>query len=283
MITSVTAKPAVQRGRLLPFIRRCLRKSDCDVYVSAPKPKVEFKALKLKIFEKLYNTDFVFSGQNYGPYSFPTFVYDKFRKKLVEVFMQPDYIECGTEEYNIFLPGKKNKRLGNRIFRYFAKEKTIDSGSMGSFHRIRYSGSGVREHQIAIERMIILGRENVKIYSVPEAYKFHKGCGFVPDAKYNLVPREQFKMLIHEYVKKMSLPSEKIRKMLVYYEDTKGIMIDLNTTYANFLEYAYSHRFRYPKLPNFSVNMKLSDEALEEWKKFIEKYPIMLGKKIPLV
>ena len=285
MILPVTTSPKVYKSRLLPLFRRLINKSGCDVYVPSPKPSVEFKALKLKIFEKLYDTEFTFSGKDYGEYAYPTFIFDKFRRKPIEVVVKPEIIDRINEEYFIYKPHEPNILLGERMFNVIADDPAINSGDMRSYHRLRYAASGIREHQIAIERMLMEGKENVKICSVPGAYLFHKNCGFVPVNKYMKLSFTEFDWVVgcylKDYQKSMKLSADKIKKMIVYKVEGEHVLFDNNLTFANFMEYAYAHKYRYSQLPEFLIDMELTPEALEEWKMIIEKQPILIGKEIP--
>lgn len=142
--------------------------------------KQPFEHLTLSTFKKLQKIKFTPEKLN-GYHS--TFVIDKLTGKPVTVFIKLlSDNSNGCERYELYvkkLMSKGLKCVGSRNFRINKLINKITSGYMESYKGKRYRGLGIREHQIAIERMKQENVENVTITSLPEAGIFHRKCGFI--------------------------------------------------------------------------------------------------------
>lgn len=242
-----------------------------------------FKKLTSKTLNQLYNAEFVPTKIKPGIYYFPTYVLDKITGKPAEVFVVPFSIDKIFEEFHILDPNNGFKRIGQRIFTYEGNDKSlIYSGSMES-DSSRYSGIGVRLHQIAVERMKIKNLKNIEIYSMPEAYSFHKKMGFEPIKEVNLFDKRGFNEFVKESALSLGLDEEAVKKLIVYNEDEFGLYsVEINLTKGNYVDYMYENPSKYKDgvLPYYTY-MRLSKDAQADWDKFINKTSIFNGMELP--
>ena len=147
------------------------------VELSSKKP---FKHLTLSTFKKL--SKIKFTPEKLDGYH-STFVIDKLTGKPVTVFIKLlSDNSNGCEHYELYVKKSSSKDLkcvGTRNFRINKAINKITPGYMESYKRKRYRGLGIREHQIAIERMKQENVESVTITPLIEAELFHRKCGFI--------------------------------------------------------------------------------------------------------
>ena len=263
------------RRRVLPELQK-------DIFEYS-KPKT-FKQIKLKTAEKLYHTDFVPSGAHYGEHAFPTFVLDKKTGEAVEVLVIPRRIKPDAEDFYILNPEDLDI-IGERNFGVDDAMRSITEGSMSAYSNHKYQGLGIREHQIAIERMLSKKMEKIQICSTPIAYDFHKKCGFEAIRKYNKHYDEMdFINEVAKYSIALNTDEKTIRDLMVYKKKKGGLfVVDENSSIENFVKYANKNNIPISG-ENFlmlCVNMKLPKKALHEWMKLIRKSPILYGKSLP--
>jgi len=276
-----------------------------DIFESVvPKTVSRFKHIKLKIAEKMYNTEFTPSSKGYGEYSYRAFVFDKKTDKPVEVVVKPRIFDEMEEEYLILDPhnavtaetiarsggiccsfNKENWGMpvvGMRDFFYDNKNNDIVSGVMNSYGRNEYEGLGFIEHQMTVERFLMSKRKNLDIFSVPSAYFFHKNCGFEVIKHNDEFNAQTLEQLVNNCIEQSKLDRATIEKLLVCRKITKDeYLVDINSTFENIIKHLYKEHKSLKGFNYFCLDMKLSKKALKEWEKIIEKHPIFMGKKMP--
>ena len=240
------------------------------------------KYIKLKTAEKLYSTKFTPSNNDYGKYAYKTFVLDKKTGNPVEIFVRPEALNGFLEHFNLYATVESICYVaGIRMFNHNMSENSITPGDMNSYMRFDYSGLGLREHQIAIERMFMENRDNLKILAIPESYFFHKNCGFEVIKNIKNYDEMKFHAKINEWSELLDIDDKTIRSLAVYNKINHNLYkVDENTTFENFINYAKQNNIIVCST-DFCVPMRLSDNAKDEWKKLIKISPIFLGKKIP--
>ncbi len=135
----------------------------------------------LKTIDQLYTPKFNYKSATNKLGDHITTIIDKKTQKPVEIAVRQSLISGSYESYGLY---KIDELSGDEILlgvREFGIGKDhIKSGIMHSFHNDQYAGIGIREHQIAIERMLQCNFNNIVISSIPSSYSFHYKCGFRP-------------------------------------------------------------------------------------------------------
>lgn len=138
-----------------------------------------FEVITSKTAEILYNTDFVYSGKDYGENCFPTFVLSEKTGKPVEVFIKPLTLEDEYEEFGMFkdTKNKKSSLIGTRSYYLDDDKKLIIPGLVRSIGK-GFNGRAFRLYQFTYERMRMLGYQNIEVISTASAYHFHSAMGY---------------------------------------------------------------------------------------------------------
>ena len=137
--------------------------------------------IKSETLAKLYTPEFAPKRRVNEDGYLVTTVIDRKTNKPVEIYVKKVFADDYSEEYDFY--EKKNgkyKMVAERTFVIGDSDNSIMPGYMETNEKARekYAGLGIRCHQIAIERMMQLGFNNVEITSFPDAYPFHYKCGF---------------------------------------------------------------------------------------------------------
>lgn len=303
---TVEAKPVIRLKNFFSMV--CLRKASPDT-VDLNSAKCVFKHIKLKTAEKLYNTTFTPSDNEYGEYVYKTFALSIKTGKPVEVLVIPKKINDNfEEEFYILDPRKVSKNtisvrvnvqnglvvpvsiednlgmkvIGQRSYNVNERTKEILPGTMSSRGNVEYLGLGLIEHQLAIERMLMRNFHEISIYSIPSAYKFHKNCGFEVIKQNCYVYEKQFQEKVAKYSELLNLDEDTVKSMMIYRKKLNGdYILDENSSVENFLNYVAAHNLTVKNFHGLELSMRLTKGALREWKKIIEKHPILMGQKIP--
>ena len=265
--------------------------ANAGLYQNIPQDSICFGGNKVNCFKKitsktlnmLYDTKFIPSKTNYGGYAYKTFVLDRATHKPIEVLVKPDCIDEVSEEYNILDPKRGMQIIANRLFNYEEVNKFIISPGTMESDCPEYMGLGIRLHQIAIERMKMKKLQNVEICSTTEAYPFHKKMGFEVINRYTeYYDKHNFERFVSENAENLNLSEYAVKKLMVYTERVNDILLDIDKTNGNFLDYIYANNYNVDDIVQYHVLMRLSPEAIAEWDKFIEKSPIFANKKVPM-
>jgi len=215
-----------------------------------------------------------------------TTVIDKLTGEPVEVAVKPMVYNNVMEQYN-FLRKKKNghyEEIGCRMFDVNRPNKKIQPGYMESSGNNRFSGIGFRMHQIAIERMMELGFDNVEIFASYDALPFHYKSGFKAVASDELSFNDEgLKRHIQYYANEYKIDVDIIEKFFM--KNVKKVpsrdsyTFDFNKYKEDLFNYCMEHKI---KLPLGSVlDMELTYPAKRLWEERIRRQPILLGIDYP--
>ena len=138
-----------------------------------------FELISSKTAEIIYNTDFKYSGKDYGKDCFPTFVLSEKTGKPIEVFIKPLFLEDDYEEFGMFVSAKNKKPslIGMRSYYLDDDKKLIIPGLIRSMGN-GFKGRAFRLYQLTYERMQMLGYQNIEVISTVSAYPFHNLMGY---------------------------------------------------------------------------------------------------------
>ncbi len=253
-------------------------------YRNTPKPVSQAKnPLTHKTFQSLWSTKISPSGN--GPAdSFSTHVIDKKTGKPVEVFVKlSETTKLPFERYVFYIADSSSQEpnfieIGYRSFDINDTSRKITPGGMENSNKSRYAGLGIRGHQIAIERMINYNLSNVELYSLTQAYPFHKGCGFeaFSESFISLEKRDP-KDILQIWSNIFHVDIDIAKGLAVIRKDKDlGYILDKDLTIRNITEYCINNSITLPSTLGMSMN--LTPKAINAWKELISKQPIILGK-----
>lgn len=154
-----------------------------------------FNRIRLRTAKKLYDTNFVLSGENWGKKCLSTFVLDRKTGKPVELFIQAYKSAIdGAERYELYRPEGKycQKLVGMCWINFHPEEKIVEPWFIhGNDKSLR--GIGLRCVQLAAERALMKRYKNIVFKPDDLTYNFHIGAGFdvLNDAK-SVLPKSFF-------------------------------------------------------------------------------------------
>ena len=241
---------------------------------------LKFDAITSETLRKL--SSIKYKPSNTGPKgSYSTFVFDNLTNKPQEVFVLPDTSGKNVNQSETYLFMIRDpirgflQTIGERSFEVNRKESIISPGAMYNHCKERYSGVGTRGHQLAVERKMQEGFENVEIHSYFSAYPFHKKCGFVPISD-EIIPINNYLSELEDMAMSLKLDEETLMPLLERRLIGAKWYIDENLSLRNIAEYIYKKGITPPAAGGFS--MQLSPLAMKEWEIFAESQPILLNK-----
>ena len=169
-------------------------------------------------------------------------------------------------------------QVGYRSFNTNGIDNFAPGGFMESYNRYKYAGSGIREHQIALERMKALGINDIQIFSLAQAFPFHYKCGFRPITNTKnptILNNNNLDDVISKYSLMWELPYEVIKSNISYKKINDTILINEQETKANIALSYYNNNLAVPHKMN--VYMELKDEdTKKKWDELIKKEPILM-------
>lgn len=226
--------------------------------------------------KKLFSPEYKISqGKNKDGF-YVTTIIDIKTNKPIKAYVKKTCRDDNYEKWCIFIKNIRGdyQPVGERSFEIDLGLNRITPGEMSSeMGNYKYSGIGIRLHQIAIERMIQEDLKNVQICSTQEAFPFHYKCGFRVIPFERTIKKGNFEKMLEEYSQ-----NNKIDKKILYQnseiiEEKNGI-IRFSTKYIeNWRKLLYAkgnHVNSYCDYP-----MKLSEKAIENWKNQISFQPIL--------
>ena len=244
---------------------------------------MQIKSLTL---EKLYTPKFM-PKRRIDENGYPvTTIIDKLTDKPVEITVRP--VKRGVQEqYNLELKtGDCNyETLGWRFFEVNKKDKRIEPGYMESNSFKRFAGIGLREHQIAIERMLQLGLDDVEILSMSDVIPFHLKSGFTPFAggKTTSYRSREIEAIIKKLTTVLKLDSDTVRKLLDKYKIGSSVNSEYNINFSKLKEdiamYCMEHKI--PIQSYVKLDMHLSEKSKGDWMKRIDAQPILMDINVP--
>ena len=257
--------------------------SDCISFQSKTNKNNDFE---LNTINKLYTDEYYIKPKKNKAGYYRTTVINKKTNKPKIIYIKyiknnEDnlcYERYGFYERNVF---GKYKQIGKRSFGIDKNEKLVTSGSMRSDFNDKYAGIGIRGHQLAVERMLQEGFNNVYIFSVPEAFPFHYKCGFRPINEQLNSPERFYNANINEvikhYAKNWNVPEYIIKNNIEYEQRGEDIYVKDYILIGKIGEAMLLNNMEVPD--EVYVDMKLSDKALEKWEQRAKSQPILLEEE----
>ena len=251
---------------------------------SSIKP-LKFDTLTSETLKKLSSINFEPSGS--GPKgSYSTFVFDNLTNKPQECFVLRDKTEDDDDndryikrywKFMVIDPDTNTLTcIGDRVFGIAKGYKMITYGSMHNYSKGRYSGVGIRGHQLAFEHKMLKDKDYVEIRAILSAYEFHKKCGFVPISG-ELLKDDDYSDFIETWAEEMELEDTDIIPLLERKLINSKWYIDENLSIRNIVEYMIKCGKKITSDESFF--MKLSPNAMLEWEMFAKSQPIRFHKK----
>lgn len=180
------------------------------------------------------------------------------------------------ERWGIFVKNSANEYelVGQRSFKLDKVNNKIVSDWMDSKgNNGRFSGIGLRAHQIAVERMMQEGMDTVEICALADAFPFHYKSGFRILPQENEVSAEQIERYIKHWQTNTGLTREEIEKTIVS-KTVNGKKIVSSESMQNIRKLLYLKNNG--KYVTGDTPMDLHGEWLEKWQEMAKSQPILL-------
>lgn len=240
-----------------------------------------FQEIKFKSAEKIYKTKFTPSDNDYGKFTYKSFVLDKKTDTPVEIFFQPKIMSGNIEEYYIFEPETMDV-LGMCKLEFDETKDLMEIAYMLSRGKDKYSGIGTRIYQLAFELKNMRNIKNIQIVSEPKAYFFHEKAGFKPIKCIETIDSEKYHNIISSFSRDYGISEKNLKKLIITQDKGDEILWDKYSSYVNILKYLKSHADEKTlNSSNLFVVMEPNVSAIEDWEKLAQKHPIFLGKEFP--
>lgn len=243
--------------------------------IKFPETDMESETLK-----KLYSPEFAPKRRTDSKGYAVTTVIDKETNKPVEVYVKRISKTNHLENWGIYKKeGDEYQEIG---FRSFGINKILGAITPGYMQNgdseKKYAGIGLRLHQIAVERMMQTGCDEVNLESLPESFAFHYKAGFRLTPDYLTFTKDSLDSYINFWHQKTGLSEKTLRKDMITMNVGDLICLD-NKTLEKFMVKAYKKNKKIPfeKGQNQTIlNMTMSKEWLETWKTMAQLQPILL-------
>ena len=186
--------------------------------------------------------------------------YDKNQFEAWDIFVKNDigeYEHVGTREFSI------NKQLKKILPQWMDSEDGFD----------RFSGIGLREHQLTVERMIQEDLDTIEICAEAQAFPFHYKCGFRVIPSENEISQDKIDKTIDHWVKISGISKAELEKAIVSRKEGDKIYINTQTM-ENWRKLLYLKNNG--KYCSGDTPMELKGEWLERWKQMDKSQPILL-------
>lgn len=180
------------------------------------------------------------------------------------------------EKWGIFVKNSANEYelVGQRSFKLDKLNNKITSDWMDSKgNNGRFSGIGLRAHQIAVERMMQEGMDTVEICSIADAFPFHYKSGFRVIPQEMEVSAEQIERYINSWLTNTGLTREEVEKTIVS-KTINGKKIVSSESMENIRKLLYLKNNG--KYVAGDTPMNLHGEWLEKWQEMAKSQPILL-------
>lgn len=263
----------------LENIDRSIKNMECGARklynVAYPKTELESETLKT-LFSPEYAPKRRTDSNGYAV----TTVIDNKTKKPKEVFVKRINKTPRLETWGIYeKEGDEYKEIG---FRSFGVNKILGAITPGYMqnrdYSKKYSGIGLRLHQISIERMMQNGYNEIQVESLPESFAFHYKAGFRLIPGLSTYTKGSLATFINSWRQETGLPESVIRNEIISSNVGKLIYLD-NKTIENLTVKAFKKNNLIPfaKEKNPAIfNMTMSPEWLDTWKTLAQLQPILL-------
>lgn len=238
-------------------------------------------ALESKTMKKLFSPEFKTSqGINKDGY-YVTTIIDKKTGKPVEAYIKctkkaSNYDKNQFEAWDIFVKNDigEYEHVGTREFSINKQLKKILPQWMDSEDGFdRFSGIGLREHQLTVERMIQEDLDTIEICAEAQAFPFHYKCGFRVIPSENEISQERLDKAIDHWVKTTGISKAELEKAIVSRKEGDKIYIHSQTmeNWRKLLYLKNNGKYCWGDTP-----MELKGEWLERWKQMAKSQPILL-------
>ena len=209
-----------------------------------------------------------------------TTVINRATNKPIEVYVKRISKTPKLENWGIYeKEGDEYKEIGFRSFGINKMQNAITPGYMENHdNKNKYAGIGLRLHQIAVERMMQTGCDELNLESVPEAFAFHYKSGFRLAPYYTNFTKESIGSYISLWHKETGIPEKILRKDLTTTKIGNLICVD-SKTIEKFMVKAYKKNKVLPfaKAQEKTIlNMTMPQEWLDTWKRMAQLQPILL-------
>ena len=260
--------------------------------------KENFQGINSKTFKKLLLPEFTPKTNKDESGLKITTLIDKKTNKPVKAFvtgvaedtpnMEKFYIMVADADGEINVCDKNYKVVGDTYF-YIDKKRQMISpkfepafvngelyekvlSNMNAAGNKEYGGIGTRLHQIRVERMLQNGLGNVCIVAEGNSFPFHYSMG------YRLAPAQRPVEDSSKILQKFSnlnqkSPRDNSKYIFLERDNDKKVVINWSATLEHFLNDYYKNGGA--PLIDFSPNMYLTENSLDQWIEMIKKQPIL--------
>lgn len=180
------------------------------------------------------------------------------------------------ERWGIYVKNSANEYelVGQRSFRLDkANNKILPDWMDSKGNNGRFSGIGLRAHQIAVERMMQEGMDTVEICAVADAFPFHYKSGFRVIPKEVEVSADQIERYINHWLTNTGLTREEVEKTLVL-KTVNGKKVVSSESLENVRKLFYLKNNG--KYVAGDTPMDLHGEWLAKWQEMAKSQPILL-------
>lgn len=221
-------------------------------------------------FKKLFSNEFKplrkFDENGY----YVTTVINKNTQKPQEIFIK----KMHEGQYNIFFKNPKGEYeiIGRRRYDLNPELRQIEPGWMSSLENDKYSGVGIRCHQLAVEDAIRHNYNKIMLSSLDEALKFHEKSLFVKTetVQFN---KEYLDGLLETIAEHLDIKLGEAKKLVQYKITGNSAILELNKTVENINQVALQ---RGKSTFKNTTMLKLDGERLELWKQLAMSQPITI-------
>lgn len=226
-----------------------------------------------KTMKKLFSPEFKTpQGKNSDGY-YVTTIIDNDTGKPVKAYVKLEQGDENSEKWYIFIKNIRNsyQEIGVRHFEIDMNKNIISPGYMEN-RSYPFSGVGIRLHQIGIERMMQKSLDNVQICSTEEAFPFHYKCGFRIIPIERTMDKNAFIEMLKTFSKDSGIDIRTLYKNAEIISKNSDIIKFSTKKIENWRKLLYAQG----KNIDWSCNcpMRLSKEALAQWKEYIKLQPI---------
>lgn len=238
---------------------------------------INIPEIKGSTIEKLYKPQYKLTGMNKDGYHL-TSIIEKETGKPVEAYVKSISNEFGVEKWGIYIKDAANeyKQVGERSFKIDREAGVIKPGWMQSnTENGKYLGIGLREHQIAVERMMQENLDTVEIYSMSTAFPFHYKSGFRVRPLLLRADGASLRKMYNTWSKKTGIDKDTLRQTVKFKEENGKRYLDART-FEDYTKLAYAKTKQVPA----DLPMSLQGEWLVKWKQMAKSQPILLDVKV---
>ncbi len=260
--------------------------------------KENFQGISSKTFKKLLSPEFnPKTNLDESGLRITTLIDKKTNKPVNAYIARVEEDVPNMEKYYLMVPDangeinikNKNYRVVGDTYFYIDKEQEMISPKfegafingelcekvlsyMNAKGNKDFGGIGTRMHQLRVERMLQNRLGNVCIVAEGNSFPFHYSMGYRLASAQR--PIEDSKEILHQFSSlNQKTPKENSKFLFLEKDENKKMAINWSATLEHFLDDYYKNGGA--PLINFSPNMYLTEDSLEEWIKMVKKQPIL--------